>query len=139
MDQAKAVINLKEGVIQLEGPVKFVRKYLELYRAAVGEFGGAARGTLPTPKKKGPAQAAVPVRRRRGRAKRVFCADAIRAQVELGFFAEPKSTRELEKQLIDKGITCTNSAIRMNLKRLSDSGLLATLKEGRLVRYRRSG
>ena len=34
MDQAKAVINLNEGVIQLEGPVGFVQRYLEKYAPA---------------------------------------------------------------------------------------------------------
>ena len=32
MDTVKAVINVKEGVIELEGPQEFVEKYLELYR-----------------------------------------------------------------------------------------------------------
>jgi len=32
VDIVKAVINLKEGVIELEGPQEFVEKYLELYR-----------------------------------------------------------------------------------------------------------
>lgn len=136
MDQAKAVINLKEGVIQLEGPVEFVREYLDLYRPA----GAAApQGTQPAPKKGVPARATVPVRRRRGRAKRGLCTDTIRTEVELGFFAQPKSTQEVKQRLIEKGITCNNNAIRMSLKRLSNSGLLAMQKEGRAVRYRRSG
>lgn len=139
MDQAKAIINLKEGIIQLEGPVEFVREYLELYRPAVGKFSGAPEGTVPTPKKIVPARAAVPVRKRGGRTKRVSLANAIRTEVEMGFFAEPKSTQEVKQRLIEKGITCNNNSIRMSLKRLSNSGLLAILKEGRAVRYRRSG
>jgi len=35
MDQAKAVINLSEGIIQLEGPVEFVQRYLEKYALAM--------------------------------------------------------------------------------------------------------
>ena len=38
MDQAKAVINLNEGIIQLEGPVEFVRRYLEKYAPATKVF-----------------------------------------------------------------------------------------------------
>lgn len=33
MDQAKAIINLKEGTVQLEGPVEFVREYLDRFAA----------------------------------------------------------------------------------------------------------
>ena len=139
MDQAKAIINLKEGIIQLEGPVEFVREYLELYRPAIGKFAGAPAGTVPTPKKEGSARVAVPVRRRQGRTKRVLPSDAIRTEVEMGFFAEPKSSKEVTQRLIEKGITCTNNSVRMSLQRLSNSGLLAILKKGRAVQYRRSG
>ncbi len=139
MDQAKAIINLKEGIIQLEGPVEFVRKYLELYRSAVGKFAGAPEDTVPAPKKEVPARAAVPVRRKGGRTKRFSISNTIRTEVKLGFFAEPKSTEEVKQRLIEKGITCNNNSVRMSLKRLSNSGLLAILKKGRAVQYRRSG
>ena len=35
MSEARVVIDLKEGVIELEGPVDFVRHYLEIYQPAV--------------------------------------------------------------------------------------------------------
>lgn len=35
MGQAKAISNLNEGVIQLKGPVEFVRRYLEQYAPAI--------------------------------------------------------------------------------------------------------
>ena len=35
MDEAKVVINLKEGIIELQGPVDFVRHYLDMYRPAI--------------------------------------------------------------------------------------------------------
>ena len=31
MDTVKAIINIKEGVLELEGPQEFVEKYLDLY------------------------------------------------------------------------------------------------------------
>jgi hypothetical protein len=36
MTNAKALINLTEGTIQLEGPVTFVREYLDKYSPAMG-------------------------------------------------------------------------------------------------------
>jgi hypothetical protein len=37
MDEARVVINLKEGIIELEGPVDFVRHYLDMYQSAILE------------------------------------------------------------------------------------------------------
>lgn len=139
MEQAKAIINLKEGVIQLEGPVEFVRQYLDLYRPAVSGLAGAPRGTTRTSKKEISAKPAPLGRRRRGRAKRASCADAIRTEIQSGFFAEPMSTEQVKQRLVEKGMTCTDNSIRMNLRRLSESGLLSPLKEGRTVRYCRGG
>lgn len=133
MDQAKAIINLKEGIIQLEGPVEFVREYLELYRPAVVKSVGAP--AVPTLKKEAPTRAAAPVRRRGRRTKRFSASNAIRKEVKTGFFAEPKSSKEVYQRLIEKGITCNSNSVRMSLKRLSDKGLLAIVKTGRSVRY----
>ena len=35
MDEARVVINLKEGIIELQGPVDFVRHYLDTYQPAI--------------------------------------------------------------------------------------------------------
>ena len=35
MDEARVVINLKEGIIELQGPVDFVRHYLDTYQFAI--------------------------------------------------------------------------------------------------------
>jgi hypothetical protein len=35
MDEAKAIINIKEGLIELSGPVDFVRQYLDRYQSAI--------------------------------------------------------------------------------------------------------
>jgi hypothetical protein len=35
MDEAKVVINVKEGIIELQGAVGFVRHYLDTYRSAI--------------------------------------------------------------------------------------------------------
>ena len=139
MDRVKAVINLKEGIIQLEGPVGFVRRYLDLYRPDAGGLGGRPQGKAATAKKEAPARATKPVRRKRVRAKRGSCIGAIRTEIKSGFFAEPKSTQEVKQRLVEKGAACTDHSVRMNLKRLAERGLLAPLKEGRAIRYRRSG
>lgn len=136
MDQAKAIINLKEGIVQLEGPVEFVREYLSIY-------GSAIKGLQETPKETEAAPKERTVRgkrkttRVRAAAKRVSRVDAVRAEVEAGFFAEPRSAQETNKQLIEKGMTCTVESIRMALNMLYGKGVLDRVKEGGRVLYRR--
>ncbi len=35
MDEARVVMNLKGGIIELQGPVDFVRQYLDTYQLAI--------------------------------------------------------------------------------------------------------
>jgi len=131
MDQAKAVINLKEGVIHLEGPVEFVRRYLDIYRSAPrGLEGTRETASVATGRRRA-------ARGRGRRAKRLSCAGAIREEVKAGFFDEPRSTQEIKQQLTEKGITCTDNSVRVTLKRLSGTGLLDRAKEARVFRYHR--
>ena len=98
MDQAKAIINLNEGIIQLEGPVEFVQCYLERYAPAMKGV------STPAPLTDG---AAKQTRTRgRGRGGRASCARAIRAEIKTGFFDEAKSTKAVRERLTEKGISC---------------------------------
>ena len=129
MEQAKAVINLKEGVIQLEGPVEFVRHYLDIYRFSIRELQGAAEDVAATKERRASA-----VGRSEG-AKPVSCSSAVREEFESGFFAEPRSVRETSQRLIEKGITCTSESIRMALNRLCGEGLADRVKKKGLFQY----
>ncbi len=42
MDEARVVINLKEGVIEIQGPVDFVRHYFDLYQPAIKKMSVSA-------------------------------------------------------------------------------------------------
>ena len=129
MEQAKAVINLREGVIHLEGPVTFVQRYIDIYRSTMkGLQGTPAGGTAREGRR-------TSVRSMSRKAKPVTCSSAVREEFEAGFFAEPTSIREVKQRLIEKGITCQAEAIRMALKRLYARGLVDTRKKGGLVRY----
>ena len=130
MEQAKAVINLKEGVIQLEGPVKFVRHYLDIYRSSIRELQGTPEGATAAKERRRS------VGGRRRRATRVSCASAIGEELEAGFFDEPRSTQETKQRLIEKGVTCTDDSIGLTLKRLYGKDLLDRVKKGRTFRYR---
>ncbi|MBI4303836.1 MAG: hypothetical protein HY665_05815, partial [Chloroflexi bacterium] len=74
MDQAKAIINLNEGIIQLEGPVEFVRLYLEKYAPATKVI-STSTSEAGSPGK----QLAT---RRRPKGGRRSCTRAIRAEIK---------------------------------------------------------
>lgn len=133
MGQAKAVINLKEGVIQLEGPVEFVRQYLDMYRSAIGGVEERPKTVAVVAKKE------VAARGRRRRAKRLSCVRAIRKEINGGFFSELRSAKEVAQQLAERGVACGPESVRISLRKLTGDGLLDRTKEGRSSRYQRKG
>ena len=47
----RCVINLKEGIIELEGPVDFVRHYLDMYQFTINELQGLPKDISVGPEK----------------------------------------------------------------------------------------
>ena len=129
MEQAKAIINLQEGVIHLEGPVEFVRHYLDMYRSSIKGLQGTPEGVTASRERQTSAG------RRRRRTKPVSCATAVHEEFEAGFFAEPRSIQETKQRLVGKGMTHTDESIRMALNRLYRNGLVDRAKKGGLLRY----
>ena len=130
MDQAKAVINLNEGIIQLEGPVEFVRRYLEKYAPVIKGISTPAH-----PAGRAAKQTKTTGRRRGGR---VSCARAIRAGIKAGFFDEPKPTKAVRGWLTEKGISCSSGVLRTSLREAVQGGRLQTSGRGRGITYRRN-
>ena len=127
MDQAKAIINLNEGTIQLEGPVEFVRHYLEMYAPAVKR--------LPTTAPRTAISGAAEQVRGRLRGTQRSCTRAIRAEIKAAFFDEPKSTQAVRDRLIDKGVVCSSSMLRITLKKATEEGKRIMSGKGRGIVY----
>ncbi len=133
------VINLKEGIIELQGPVDFVRHYLDTYQFAIKELQGLPKDIAVSPGK----AKALPRKRKEapgikaGKRQRGSCTGAIRSYLEAGFFDEPRSTSEVKQRLSEAGLTFTDNGVRASLGRLSLAGLLDTARKGRSVRYQR--
>jgi len=142
MDEAKVVINLKEGIIELQGPVDFVRHYLDAYQPAITGLQSLPKDIAVSPEK----AKAVPRKRKAApgttkakKGKRTPCTRAIRSDLEADFFDEPRSTGEIKQRLSETGFTFTNSNVRTSLMRLVKAGTLVTMGRGVTLRYRRPG
>ena len=129
MDQAKAVINLKEGVIQLEGPVEFVQRYLERYAPAIKglpalepQAGTSVRQAGVRPKPRGGQRS---------------CTRTVRAEIKAGFFDEPRSTKAVRERLTEKGVPCSSGVLRISLRKAVEEGRLGTDGRGRGLVYSR--
>ena len=139
MDEARVVINLKEGIVELQGPVDFVRHCLDMYQPTIMRLQGLPQDVAATPEKAKP----LPRKRRiaavtkAGKGKRASCIGAIRSDLEAGFFDQPRSTREIKQRLSEAGITFTENGVRANLRKLSLAGSLDIVRKGRSVRYQR--
>ena len=140
MVEAKVVINLKEGIIELQGPVEFVQHYLNAYQPAIKGLQNLPKGVVMSPEKAKVAprkrKAAPSAKNKKG--KQTPCTKAIRNALETGFFEEPRSTGEIKKRLGETGFTFTDSNIRNSLTRLAKAGTLVTMGRGSKLQYRRS-
>ena len=134
MDEARVVINLKEGVIELQGPVDFVRQYLDTYQSVIKGLESAvvAAADVQAPSR------VVKAAARGGKRKRASYKAAIHDALEEGFFDEPRSPREVKQRLGDMGFSFTDSGVRAILRRLSLAGVLETVREGGTVCYKKS-
>ncbi len=131
MDEAKVVINLKEGVIELQGPVDFVQRYMDAYQLVAK----GPEGVTVTPKE---AEASLKEElAMKAAKKRASYKTAIRDALEEGFFDKPRSPRDVKQKFEEAGVNFTDSGVRAILRRLSLAGVLKTVKEGGAVRYQK--
>ncbi len=139
MDEARVVINLKEGIVELQGPVDFVRHCLDMYRPTIQGLQGLPQDAAARREKAKslPRGRKVAARTKARKGKRGSCIGAIRSDLEAGFFDEPRSTTQIKQRLSEAGLTFTENGVRANLRRLSLAGLLETVRKGRSVRYHR--
>lgn len=139
MDEARVVINLKEGIVELQGPADFVEHCLDMCQPSIKGLQGLPQDTVERPEKarrlpeKRKAAAVIRPQRR----KRASGIETLRSDLEAGFFDKPRSTEEVKRRLSDADLTLTDSGVRMNLRRLRLEGLLNTVRKGRSVRFQR--
>ncbi len=129
MDQAKAIINLNEGIIQLEGPLEFVQRYLERYAPAM-------KGLSTSKSEAGTSGRRVEARGRPGGGRR-SCTRAIRAEIKAGFFDKARSTQAVRERLKEKRVACSIGTLRTSLRKAVEEKRLGTGGRGRGLVYSR--
>ena len=169
MTNAKAIINLTEGTIQLEGPVTFVREYLEKYSPAMNvqttrkvkaprvkvarvkvarvKSTRVKTARVKTPKEKiikekPPKQKKIKPLKilTRGKRGRNSLARIVNAEIEGGFFNNPISIKDIDNQLKEKGVSGSRAMIRGALKRATAEGKIEIMgKVGGMVYMRKTG
>jgi hypothetical protein len=122
MSEARVVIDLKEGVIELEGPIDFVRHYLEMYRPAIKRLSRLASANQETSK--------LLSRRRAAKGKRLSCTLAIQKEKKAGFFDSPHSVSDIKQRLNESGFEFKDNNVRTALKRLVNTGVLSANGKG---------
>lgn len=129
MDAVKAVINLKEGVIELEGPQDFVEKYLNLYRPDASKWQTATsqKGEVKTKEE------APPKRTRVVKPKGApSCRGRIRTLISEDYFKEPRTSTEVMGWLKEqKGAIYDSGPVTAALNSLIKSVALRRFKEGK--------
>jgi len=131
VDTVKAVINLKEGVIELEGPQEFVEKYLELYRPDASKWKVAIsqEGEVGAKEKATTKRTRTRVTKPKGAPS---CTGRIRALVDEDYFKDPKTSTEVINWLEEqKGVVYGAGPVTAALNYLIKSGTLRRFREGK--------
>jgi hypothetical protein len=123
--EARVFIDLKEGVIELEGPIAFVEKYIAKYAPAA-----AAESVSETPRKRGrPAKkGAVPVTKKKVNADKI-----ISAMIDNGFFSSPKAFGSIKAEALKTAPELSDAKIRKGLKNAENK--LTVSGTGRGTKY----
>ena len=132
MDTVKATINVKEGIVELEGPLEFVEKYLNLYRPDASKWQSAlsSKSGLKTKEE-------APKRVRKAKPKGgVTCVEKILELRSEGYFKEPRARIEVQQYLKEKkGLIFKSNEVAANLKNLFSRGDLQRITEGKTFKY----
>jgi hypothetical protein len=154
MTQAKAIINLQTGTIELEGPVEFVRAYLERYAPLMSDQQApdSRKPRAITPrgkvaKDKGVKKRIVkgkPARQKkikpvkiltRGKRGQNSCARIINNEIDAGFFDKPVSITAVSDRMREAGFSCSKAMLRGSLKKAIAQGTIESTGKGRGMVY----
>ena len=115
---ARIMIDSKEGVIEIQGPLEFVAKYMERYAPGVKQEKTAP--AILTPK---------PLSSKR------LCVKTLRALIRENFFAQGRPFGDIKAACISKGARCSDQSLRNALKEMQAKHKLNKNGAGRATSY----
>ncbi|AKG53927.1 hypothetical protein DGWBC_1278 [Dehalogenimonas sp. WBC-2] len=129
MADVRVLIDLQEGVIELEGPVEFVEKHMALFLPAIVSVEPEEE---KVPGKRGrPAKAGKTARNK----KRVSCEAIIGTLWDDGFFSQSRGFGATKQEVLKTDSSCSDNKIRQTLKKFVAAGKLESTGAGRGMKY----
>ena len=116
--EARIMIDSKEGIIEIEGSVQFVERYLTRYAPTA-----KAEEAAPMP----------PVSKPRSSKK--SCVKTLRVLIKEAFFAQDRSFSDIKSAFESKGMKCSDPSLRNALKELAGKRKLVVIGAGRGTKY----
>ena len=126
MSEAKVYIDLKEGIIELVGPIDFVEKYMAKYAPPTAPAAAEkpARGPGRPPKLGRPAKK-----------KKVSCDKIIGGMIKAEFFSQDRGFGAVKAEVLNTDSGCSDNRIRKALKNAILGGKLVASGAGRGMKY----
>ncbi len=129
--EARVFIDLKEGVIELEGPIEFVEKYMAKY--APGSKTTAGETVEKPLVKRGPGRP--PKAGKPARKKKVSCDKVVGELLGAGFFGQARGFGAIKTEITKVEPACSDNKIRKALKNTIATGKLSSSGSGRGMKY----
>jgi len=133
MDTVRAVINTKEGIIELEGPQQFVEKYLDQYKQLIVSLPTAPKTTktADASEKEEDKTAKRKLRTRTG----PTCTQKVNELLDEGYFKQPKTRADVQSEILNRGLRFESSEVSAILINFFNGGKLKRTGTGTKAQY----
>jgi len=116
--EARIMIDSKKGIIEIEGPLRFVEKYMARYA-----LGSKTPEEVVKPPELKP------------RSSKKTCLKTVRILIKEGFFVQSRSFTDIRAKFMNMDDSCSDGSLRNALKEIVKKRKLSVSGAGRGTRY----